>query len=96
MELTDPILQRFDILCVLQDVVDPLVDSQLASFVVNSHHRSHPNKENVPFSDDRGDTMDGGPPSLDQDILKKYITYARAYVRPIVHEVDREKVCECE
>jgi len=23
VELTDPILQRFDILCVLQDVVDP-------------------------------------------------------------------------
>ncbi|CAM6001659.1 unnamed protein product [Sphagnum balticum] len=26
----------------LQDTVDPIVDEQLATFVVNSHHRSHP------------------------------------------------------
>jgi DNA replication licensing factor MCM2 len=45
VELTDPILQRFDILCVLQDVVDPVVDEQLALFVVNSHIRSHPDKQ---------------------------------------------------
>ena len=30
-------------LCVLQDIVDPVVDEQLANFVVNSHMRSHPN-----------------------------------------------------
>ncbi len=42
VELTDPILQRFDILCVLQDVVDPVIDEKLATFVVNSHFRSHP------------------------------------------------------
>jgi DNA replication licensing factor MCM2 len=45
VELTDPILQRFDILCVLQDIVDPIIDEQLAYFVVNSHIRSHPDKE---------------------------------------------------
>lgn len=45
MELTDPILQRFDILCVLQDIVDPIIDEQLAYFVVNSHIRSHPDTE---------------------------------------------------
>jgi DNA replication licensing factor MCM2 len=45
VELTDPILQRFDILCVLQDTVDPIIDEQLAYFVVNSHIRSHPDSE---------------------------------------------------
>ena len=29
VELTDPILQRFDILCVLQDTVDPISDERL-------------------------------------------------------------------
>ena len=29
-------------LCVLQDIVDPIIDEQLANFVVNSHMRSHP------------------------------------------------------
>ena len=30
VELTDPILQRFDVLCVLQDRVDPVEDERLA------------------------------------------------------------------
>ena len=42
VELTDPILQRFDILCVLQDTVDPVNDERLATFVIGSHMRSHP------------------------------------------------------
>jgi DNA replication licensing factor MCM2 len=40
VELTDPILQRFDILCVLQDVVDPLSDEKLANHVICSHRRA--------------------------------------------------------
>jgi len=30
VELTDPILQRFDILCVLRDTVDSVADNCLA------------------------------------------------------------------
>merc|ERR1719298_353903 len=40
VELTDPILQRFDVLCVLQDIVDPLMDEQLASHVIGSHRHA--------------------------------------------------------
>lgn len=39
VELTDPILQRFDVLCVLQDQVDPVNDERLADFVISSHMR---------------------------------------------------------
>jgi DNA replication licensing factor MCM2 len=42
VELTDPILQRLDILCVLQDIVDPIADEKLALFIVGSHQNSHP------------------------------------------------------
>jgi DNA replication licensing factor MCM2 len=41
VELTDPILSRFDVLCVLRDSVQPVLDRRLATFVVASHHRSH-------------------------------------------------------
>ena len=37
-------LCRFDILCVVKDKVDPVGDEMLASFVVDSHMRSHPDK----------------------------------------------------
>ena len=42
VELTEPILSRFDILCVVRDTVDPSEDERLAKFVVNSHGRAHP------------------------------------------------------
>jgi DNA replication licensing factor MCM2 len=119
VELTDPILQRFDILCVLQDTVDPVADEQLANFVVSSHMRSHPDfsdddeDEDVNDNDndensnsdmnnlssglrggrqDEPEDDDYGPPPLDQDTLKKYILYARSYVKPILHHVDSEKI----
>lgn len=40
VHLSDPIIQRFDVICVLQDTVDPVADDRLASFVVDSHMRS--------------------------------------------------------
>ncbi len=42
VELTEPILSRFDVLCVVKDTVDPVKDELLARFVVGSHLRSHP------------------------------------------------------
>jgi DNA replication licensing factor MCM2 len=43
VDLTEPILSRFDILCVVRDTVDPVEDERLARFVVESHIRHHPN-----------------------------------------------------
>merc|ERR1711862_503645 len=42
VNLTDPILSRFDVLCVLRDESDPVQDMCLADHVVCSHIRSHP------------------------------------------------------
>lgn len=42
VELTDPILSRFDLLCVARDEINPIQDERLAKFVVGSHVRSHP------------------------------------------------------
>ena len=45
--LTDPILTRFDILCVLLDEPSPELDERLASFVVDSHAHAHPEVQKV-------------------------------------------------
>ena len=37
-----PRARRFDVLCVVKDVVDPIADARLAEFVVSSHMRAHP------------------------------------------------------
>merc|ERR1711865_1195416 len=43
VNLSDPILSRFDLLCVIRDESDTVHDECLADHVVCSHIRSHPN-----------------------------------------------------
>jgi DNA replication licensing factor MCM2 len=42
VDLTDPILSRFDVLSVMRDEVEEENDDNMASFVINSHIKSHP------------------------------------------------------
>uniref|UniRef100_A0AAV1T7K9 DNA replication licensing factor MCM2 n=1 Tax=Peronospora matthiolae TaxID=2874970 RepID=A0AAV1T7K9_9STRA len=98
VELTDPILQRFDLLCVLQDKVDPVDDERLADFVVSSHMRSNPKKkadEEHEKGADQEDELsamtqslrfgdDSASMTLDQELLRKYMLYARTFVNPVL------------
>lgn len=43
VDLTAPILSRFDLLAVVKDNVDEDYDDALATFVINSHMKNHPN-----------------------------------------------------
>ncbi|KAI3751445.1 hypothetical protein L2E82_22531 [Cichorium intybus] len=45
--LTDATISRFDIICVMKDVVDPTVDETLATFVVDSHLKSQTKGDNM-------------------------------------------------
>ncbi|PWZ26529.1 DNA replication licensing factor MCM2 [Zea mays] len=99
VELTDPIISRFDVLCVVKDVVDPFTDEMLARFVVDSHARSQPKGANL---EDRVSTdvdddplaaaRQADPDVLSQDMLKKYITYAKLNVFPKIHDADLDKI----
>lgn len=42
VDLTDPILSRFDVLTVIKDEVNEEQDDALATFVINSHMKNHP------------------------------------------------------
>jgi len=42
VDLTEPILSRFDILAVIKDEINDEHDDALATFVINSHMKSHP------------------------------------------------------
>ncbi|KAG8936945.1 MCM DNA helicase complex subunit [Tulasnella sp. 418] len=91
VELTEPILSRFDVLCVVKDTVDPVKDELLAKFVTSSHLRSHP--------DFKGEDEMDAVTSLDediipQDILRKYIMYARERVHPKLYHMDQDKLAQ--
>jgi DNA replication licensing factor MCM2 len=90
VELTEPILSRFDVLCVVRDTVDPEVDERLAAFVVQSHGRSHPVNPSEPSRDAAGSQSTHSP--IPQELLRKYILYAREHVSPKLHQMDQDKV----
>ncbi|KAK9365157.1 MCM2/3/5 family-domain-containing protein [Lipomyces kononenkoae] len=115
VNLTEPILSRFDVLCVVRDLVDPEIDGRLARFVIESHGRSHPGKDDendedidedmaneVPMSQDDVSTGVHSSPRkqqqkesiapIEQDLLAKYIHYAKDRIRPNLHNMDEDKI----
>jgi DNA replication licensing factor MCM2 len=117
VDLTEPILSRFDILCVVRDLVNPEQDERLARFVIDSHMRSHPtNTEDI--EDDMQEDKSADEPTtpknrrktrdqkieqmnkekeseispISQELLTKYINYARVKVLPKLHTMDMDKV----
>ncbi|PFH56460.1 hypothetical protein XA68_16474 [Ophiocordyceps unilateralis] len=102
VQLTEPILSRFDILCVVRDTVEPEEDERLARFIVGSHGRSHPEKDG-PDPDsmevEQHDSHDPAPArqqsepgEIPQELLRKYILYARERCSPKLYHMDEDKV----
>ncbi|KAJ6945776.1 hypothetical protein NC651_000744 [Populus alba x Populus x berolinensis] len=100
VELTDPIVSRFDILCVVKDVVDPIADEMLAEFVVDSHFKSQAKGANIDdrsygeSQEDQASARPVDPEILSQDLLKKYLTYAKLNIFPRFHDSDMEKLTQ--
>lgn len=93
VELTDPILSRFDVLCVIRDLIDPEHDRRLATFVVNSHVKHHPHSKSMAHeAEPAHETEDDGIESIDQNLLKKYISYAKKEIHPKINTQDLPKI----
>jgi len=104
VDLSEPILSRFDILCVVRDVVDSVQDEMLARFVTESHIRNHPS--NSPSDElSSSNSMDSssstsaavipntfGVDIIPQDLLKKYIVYSKEKVHPRLNYMDQDKI----
>jgi len=120
VDLTDPILSRFDLLAVVKDDIDEEYDDALATFVINSHIKNHPvvlqqnqQRENQILNEEESkqqqeevenylketllpnnrmsnDNVDLIP----HDLLKKYIIYAKRFLRPKLSEIDQDKVTQ--
>lgn len=92
VDLTDPILSRFDIIVVMKDKIEPDRDGALADFVARSHIRSHPtDPEEVDPIPPKKQGAEEEPP-IDQELLKKYILYARTTVFPVIADVNHAKI----
>merc|ERR1712202_78135 len=102
VDLTEPILSRFDILCVVRDTVDPVADEHLARFVVASHMTSHPraDQNDVDNMKKTEETLAStsnlaGVEKIPQELLRKYILYSREKIHPKLHQMDQEHDQDC-
>lgn len=92
VNLSEPILSRFDILCVVKDEFDPMQDQKLAQFVIKSHQKHHPNYA------ESGDlisqqSQNTNPLEIPQDLLKKYIVYSKVNVHPKLTVCNLSIIC---
>ncbi|PNY25268.1 DNA helicase [Tolypocladium capitatum] len=102
VQLTEPILSRFDVLCVVRDTVEPAEDERLARFIVGSHSRSHPLSQHGhgPMAVEHGPEQTETQGSvatpkngeIPQELLRKYIVYARERCSPKLYHMDEDKV----
>lgn len=80
VNLSEPILSRFDILCVVKDEFDPMQDQQLAQFVIKSHQKHHPTY--IETNDFDSQQSQADKLEIPQELLKKYIVYSKVNVHP--------------
>jgi DNA replication licensing factor MCM2 len=106
VDLSEPILSRFDILCVVRDVVDSVQDELLARFVTESHIRNHPSNKSeemaigtqqsqqqqyqLELEQNIANTF--GVEIIPQDLLRKYIVYSKEKVHPRLNHMDQDKI----
>ncbi len=99
VDLSEPILSRFDILCVVRDTVDPVQDELLARFVTTSHIRNHPsnrNEDESDYTEQAAQTLTNtfGVEPIPQELLKKYIVYSKEKVHPKLNHMDQDKIAK--
>lgn len=102
VDLTEPILSRFDILCVVRDKIDRENDERLARFVTTSHMSADPEgKRGVDFEQHKQQQVDESQVTLTemcergfltQQMLSKYILYARTHCQPSLSTVNNAQI----
>lgn len=82
INLSDPIISRFDLLCVVKDVIDRSEDCKMAEFILNSHSNC----------DVGGSASKVSNRMVSSDLLKKYLIYAKNNVNPVLSSFDIQKI----
>ena len=95
VDLSDPILSRFDIINVIKDEIDPQIDEALSTFVINEHMMSHPYVQQYEMKDlfTLPQPQKSEPP-VSIEFLTQYIRYARERCKPEITERHTDMVRE--
>lgn len=79
--LEPALLSRFDLIFVLLDTATPGLDTQIAGHILNTHYTGGRIRARIT-------TVGGNPshlePAVSQDLMKKYVAYARRTCNPVL------------
>jgi len=81
INLSDPIISRFDLLCVVKDTIERAEDTRTAEFILNSHSNTRA-------------AQAGFTGKITQDLLRKYVLYARSNIEPVISAIDIKKISQ--
>ena len=91
VNLTDPIISRFDILCVIKDDVDEIKDKDLANKIIKNHSNNqllnNNNSEN--YNNKICDSE-----IINMKLLKAYINYSKMNIKPIISTMSIDKISQ--
>lgn len=88
VNLSDPIISRFDILCVVKDEIDEVNDKMLGKKIIASHSRGNSDKDKDLKDNNLNDNYIG------LDLLSAYVNYAKTSITPTVSSMDIEKMSQ--
>ncbi|KAI5170889.1 DNA replication licensing factor MCM2 [Pancytospora epiphaga] len=83
INLSDPIVSRFDVLCVIKDTIDSAEDAKMGRFILSNH-----------FTSLEGTVAEENKTGISMDILKKYLQYAKTNIHPVISHVDAKKISQ--
>ncbi|KAL6121315.1 hypothetical protein NUSPORA_01781 [Nucleospora cyclopteri] len=83
INLSDPIVSRFDILCVVRDIIEEKEDRKMADFILQNHIGRHLCENNLNKLE-----------TIEMHLFKKYILYARNNFSPTISEIDNRKISQ--
>ncbi|KAI5148975.1 DNA replication licensing factor MCM2 [Enteropsectra breve] len=81
INLSDPIVSRFDVLCVIKDEIDTINDKTMAEFILGNMQ-----------SNDESHKKSTSGRTISQELLRKYLFYAKNNIHPLMTEIDFKKI----
>ncbi|MCX6772197.1 MAG: minichromosome maintenance protein MCM [Candidatus Micrarchaeota archaeon] len=78
------ILSRFDLIFPILDVMDVVKDTKLAEYMLSTHRSA------AEFGESR--VKSGVTPTVSAEFLRKYVSYARRTVKPILSQAASDKI----
>lgn len=87
----------------MRDVPDPVADDRLSSFIIDSHMKNHPQNEADSEEEEANPDVCASVrdavvlivvvlQEIPQELLRKYILYAKNHVHPKISRVDEDKI----